>query len=116
MSETSSKKPKRKRTIKPRQSTNAEAMSWSSVNAQDWLDFCDIACTQGISVTPSSRRDQQALAVRFWHPDYELETVYFGVDEHGENLPETVWEYLAQIVAEVNEKTWEEVYDQLRKP
>lgn len=112
---TSNSSSKRKRTIKPRSSGDGAKLYWSMVQPQDWLDFCATAVSQGISVTPSARRDNQALAVRFWHPDFELETVYFGIDEHGDPLPESCWEYLAMIIGEITGKEWAEVLDQLKE-
>lgn len=100
--------------IRPKGSGNGRQLYWSMVDSTDFHDFFCHASDAGISATPTQRRDREALAIRFWHPDFDLDTIYFGVDEHGERMPERVWEYLAAIIAAVTEEDEDKVRENLK--
>lgn len=91
----------RRRSIRPKSVAPNERVKWSDADVDHVAAIVVICTDAGISVTPTRRRDYGAIGVRLWHPDVEIEPWWGAPTEDG-SLPDSLWEYLRDVVDAVN--------------
>lgn len=91
---------KKRKHVKPKQSSS-EVVSWSDVPAKQiqWIvtTSFDLECLTSFS----GRRDLTSLSIRVWHPDVDIEPIYFTPTAEG-RIPDKVIDFFTEIAHAVD--------------